>query len=118
MSLRVEDHPAPLIELRRLLQLHEAYALADEADGLAGEGRHSEAAGLYRRASELAPGNHELRFWAGLGIAQGDLEAGVAYVREVVENEPRWGELLVRVPAEMAPTAEAVATRLGLARGG
>jgi uncharacterized Ntn-hydrolase superfamily protein len=114
VSLRVEDHPAPLIELRRLLQLHEAYALADEADGLAGEGLHAEAAGLYRKASQLAPGNHELQFWAGLGIAQGDLDAGAAYVREVVEDEPRWGELLVRVPAEMAPTAAAVAKRLGL----
>jgi hypothetical protein len=97
-----------------LLQLHNAYALADEADGLAGEGRHSEAAGRYRQASELAPGNQELRFWAGLGVAQGDLDAGVATVREVIEAEPRWGELLVRLPAEMAPQAAEVARRLGL----
>jgi uncharacterized Ntn-hydrolase superfamily protein len=114
VSLRVEDHPAPLVELRRLLQLHNAYALADEADGLAGQGRHSEAAGRYRQASELAPGNQELRFWAGLGVAQGDLEAGVATVREVIEAEPRWGELLVRLPAEMAPQAAEVARKLGL----
>ena len=114
VSLRVEDHPAPLVELRRLLALHNAYALADEADGLAGEGRHSEAARRYRQASELAPGNQELRFWAGLGLAHGDLEAGVATVREVIEAEPRWGELLVRLPAEMAPQAAEVASRLGL----
>jgi uncharacterized Ntn-hydrolase superfamily protein len=114
VSLRVEDHPAPLVELRRLLQLHDAYALADEADGLVGEGRHADAAGLYQRASELAPGNQELRFWAGLGIAQGDFEDGAARVREVVEEEPRWGQLLVRLPAEMAPQAAEVARRLGL----
>ncbi len=39
------------------------------------DGRHDEAAALYQRASELAPDNHELRFWAGLGAAQaGDLD--------------------------------------------
>jgi uncharacterized Ntn-hydrolase superfamily protein len=114
VSLRVEDHPAPLPELRRLLALHEAYALADDADALVGAGRHGEAAALYERASELAPGNHELRFWAGLGIAQGDLEEGAERVRAVIEEEPRWAEMLVRLPAEMAPTAAPVAGRLGL----
>jgi uncharacterized Ntn-hydrolase superfamily protein len=114
VSLRVEDHPTPLVELRRLLGLHEAYALADEADALVGAGRHEEAAALYERASGLAPGNHELRFWAGLGIAQGDLEAGCARVRAVIEEEPRWAEMLVRLPPEMAPTAATVAARLGL----
>jgi hypothetical protein len=88
--------------------------LADEADGLAGAGRHREAADLYMKASELAPGNEELRFWAGLGIAHGDLEAGVSYVREVIEEQPRWAKLLVRLPAAMAPTAAEVAKRLGL----
>ncbi len=117
VSLRVEDHPAPLEELRRLLQLHDAYALADEADGLVGEGRHADAARLYSQASELAPGNHELRFWAGLGIAQGDLDAGTSAVHEVLESEPRWGRLLARLPAEMAPSAAEVARRLGLSSG-
>src|SRR5207237_1040583 len=55
VSLRVEDHPTPLVELRRLLDLHDAYALADTADGLVGEGRHEEAAELYKRSSALAP---------------------------------------------------------------
>jgi uncharacterized Ntn-hydrolase superfamily protein len=113
VSLRVEDHPAPLVELRRLLALHEAYALADEADALVGAGRHGEAATLYERASELAPGNHELRFWAGLGIAQGDIEAGAARLRELIQEEPRWAEFLARLPSEMAPTAATVAARLG-----
>lgn len=114
VSLRVEDDPTPLVELRRLLALHDAYALADEGDALVGAGRHAEAAELYERASDLAPGNYELRFWAGLGIAQGDLEAGAARVREVIAQEPRWGSFLARLPSDMAPTAAAVAARLGL----
>jgi uncharacterized Ntn-hydrolase superfamily protein len=64
VSLRVEDHPEPLPELRRLVALNDAYALAAAADELVGSGHHDEAARLYTQASELAPGNHELLFWA------------------------------------------------------
>ena len=38
VELRVEDSADPLAELRRLLDLHDAYALADRADALAGRG--------------------------------------------------------------------------------
>ena len=53
VSLHVEDHPDPLVELRRLVRLHDAYALAGEADERVNEGGHDEAARLYQRASEL-----------------------------------------------------------------
>ena len=88
--------------------------LADRADGLAGEGRHDEAAALYRQASALDPGNHELRFWAGLGAAQaGDLDAGLADVRAAIDTRPQWRELLERLPADLAPSARTVLERLG-----
>jgi tetratricopeptide (TPR) repeat protein len=90
--------------------VHDAYALADQADTLAGEGRHDEAADLYRRACALAPGSDELRFWAGLGAAQaGDLDAAVEALSEL---EPNWLELLGRLPAEVAPAAPALTARL------
>jgi uncharacterized Ntn-hydrolase superfamily protein len=113
VSLRVEDHPAPLVELRRLLDLHDAYALADTADGLVAQGRHAEAAELYERASALAPDNHELAFWAGLGLAQsGQIETALALVSQAIEWHPGWREILERLPAEMAPAADAVRLRL------
>jgi len=113
VSLRVEDHPEPLAELRRLVGLHDAYELAGQADGLVNEGRHEEAARLYRQASELAPENHELRFWAGLGAAQaGDIDAAVAHVRAAIAMQPGWRELLPRIPPEVAPSAAAVLARL------
>jgi uncharacterized Ntn-hydrolase superfamily protein len=114
VSLRVEDHPEPLAELRRLLRLHDVYELAGQADELVNQGRHDEAAVLYRRASELAPDNHELRFWAGLGVAQaGDLDAGVADVLAAIEQHPGWRELLGRLPGDVAPSASAVLAAIG-----
>jgi uncharacterized Ntn-hydrolase superfamily protein len=114
VSLRVEDHPAPLVELRRLVELHDAYALAGRADELVNEGRHDEAARLYGEASELAPDSHELRFWAGLGAAQaGDLDAALGHVRAAIAMQPGWAELLPRIPPEVAPSAHLVLARLG-----
>jgi uncharacterized Ntn-hydrolase superfamily protein len=113
VSLRVDDDPEPLVELRRLLVLHDAYEVAERADSLVGEGRHGDAAALYRRASELAPDSLELRFWAGLGIAQaGELGAGVEFVRAVIDAEPAWSELLGRLEPEIAPSGEAVREQL------
>jgi uncharacterized Ntn-hydrolase superfamily protein len=114
LSLRVDDHPDPLPELRRLVSLQEAYTLATRGDDLVSEGRHDEAAEAYRRAAELAPENDELRFWAGLGYAQaGDLDTGAQLVREAITHHAGWRDLLDRLSAEVAPSAAAVRTRLG-----
>jgi uncharacterized Ntn-hydrolase superfamily protein len=109
IDLRVEDHPDPLAELRRLLGLQRAYELAGEADDLAGAGRAAEAAERYRRAAELAPRSPELRFWGGLAIAElGDVDAGAEAVRRAGEDAPGLLILLERLPPELAPAAEAV----------
>ena len=113
VSLRVEDHPDPLPELRRVVNLHEAYSLAGQADELLNAGRHDEAARLYVAASECAPDSHELLFWAGLGTVQaGDLDGGVAKVERAIALQPAWRDLLPRLPAELAPAAPAVLARL------
>ena len=81
VELQVDDATDPLAELRRLLDLADAYEVANRADRLAGEGRHEEAARLYEQAAVAAPANVELSFWAGLGIAAaGDLDRGAEQV--------------------------------------
>ena len=114
VDLRVDDHDEPLDELERLLGLRDAYALATEGDTLTGEGRHEEAGERYRAASELAPGNHELLFWAGVAeYGHGDREAGLAKVRRAVELQPGWRELLRRASSDVVPNAQALRDALG-----
>jgi uncharacterized Ntn-hydrolase superfamily protein len=109
IDLRVEDHGAPLDELRRLLTLQRAYDLAGAADELLAAGRADEAGFLYRQAADLAPGSDELLFWSGLALAQGgDLAAGVAAVRRAAEENPNWLVLLERLSPEFAPAGQAV----------
>lgn len=112
-ELRVEDSPEPLEELRRLIAVREAYDLAERADAAMGEGRHEDAARFGAEALALAPDNHELLFWAGLGAAQsGDVEQGTAMVRRAIELQPGWAELIGRLSPEIAPSAAQVAERL------
>ena len=113
VDVRVEDHADPLGELARLLRLARAYEMAGEADELSAEGRHEAAGELYSRAAALAPEADELTFWAGLGVAAGDLAAGVELVRAAAAVKPSWLELLDRLAEELAPTAPAVRAALG-----
>jgi len=114
LDLRVEDAAFPLVELRRLARLRQAYDLGERADELTGEGRTKEAALLYRRASEVAPENDELRFWGGLALVQlGERTAGLEAVRSAIAENAGLAELLTRLSPEIAPSAPAVREALG-----
>ena len=70
-DLRVDDAPEPLDELRRLLDLGDAYELAERGDEALSEGRHADAATAFADAAAAAPDRIEMVFWAGLGQAAG-----------------------------------------------
>jgi uncharacterized Ntn-hydrolase superfamily protein len=113
IDLRVEDHEHPLHELHRLLHLHRAYGLADEADQLLVAGDADGAGDRYEQAQRLAPQSDELLFWAGLARAHaGDLDAGVDAVRRAAAINPGWLTLLERLSPDFAPAAEAVRAAL------
>jgi uncharacterized Ntn-hydrolase superfamily protein len=106
VEVRVEDHPEPLAELRRLVRLKAAYARAGEGDGLQGRGDYAGAARKYIEAWELAPECEELGFWAALSLIQlGEVERGLPLMRRTVDAHAGWGQLLGML--EEAPEAPA-----------
>jgi uncharacterized Ntn-hydrolase superfamily protein len=114
LDLRVEDADSPLAELRRLLRLRQAYDMAERADELTAAARREEAALLYRRSMEMAPGNAELRFWGGLALVQlNERLAGLEAVQSAIEDNAGLGELLNRLSPEIAPSARVVRAALG-----
>jgi uncharacterized Ntn-hydrolase superfamily protein len=110
VDLRVEDHPTPLLELRRLVTLGSAYRFADEGDALVATGNFDAAANRYLSAHEIAPKNDELRFWAGLGlISAGVSERGLELLRASIASDSSWRELLTRLdPADVPSSVEAL----------
>jgi uncharacterized Ntn-hydrolase superfamily protein len=113
VDLRVEDHPAPLTELRRLLVLRRAYTAAEAADEAMAEGRMDDAAALYEEAGRLAPQSAELSFWAGLSAFQRGEEAnGLERVRAAIQASPGLKTLLDRLGPDVAPAAADVRAAL------
>jgi uncharacterized Ntn-hydrolase superfamily protein len=116
VDLRVEDHPEPLHELRRLVGLHDAYVLAGEGDWHVSEGEHAAAARKYVAAYEAAPACVELEFWAGLSLIQaGETERGLRHLHAAIAKHQGWAELLRRLEPDTAPAAQQAREALGLA---
>jgi uncharacterized Ntn-hydrolase superfamily protein len=119
VDLRVEDHVEPLLELRRLVGLNEAYVMVREGDELAAKGDHVAAAAIYIDAWERVPENDELKFWAALSMFdRGEAERGAALLREAIEFHPGWGRLLELLGPDIAPSVEEARRLLGQGPGG
>ncbi len=117
IDLRIADHPEPIVELRRLLTVHEAYALADEGDGAFARKEYEEAMRLYDTALQLTPGNDELIFWRGsMKMATGDTDGAAADVLEAIGLNGRWRVLIARIPGSIFPGVDPLCRRLGIER--
>jgi uncharacterized Ntn-hydrolase superfamily protein len=100
VSLRIEDHPSPLVELRRLLKVHNAYRFMNQGDAFLGEGKTEEALNAYRSAAALAPDVLEMPFWHGVTLLElGRIDDAVAIFQPIFTAEPEWSDLLQRLPA-------------------
>jgi uncharacterized Ntn-hydrolase superfamily protein len=100
VDLRVDDHPEPVRELHRLLDLRRAYAHVDTADELAARGDSEAALAEYAAAHREQPDNVELAFWHGAYLAYvGREEEARAILWRVFDGRRGWAELLRRLPA-------------------
>ena len=98
IDLRVEDSPAPLKELRRLIRLRRAYNLEDAGDNAIAAKKPEEAAQLYEQAMKLAPDVVELQFWAAVSMFSNGREAeALKLFRTVFARESRWVPLIPRL---------------------
>jgi uncharacterized Ntn-hydrolase superfamily protein len=99
VDLRVEDHPDPLGELRRLVSLRRAYERVDVGDQLAAAGDVEGSLAEYEAAHRSQPGNLELAFWHGVALAASGREQDAAPIlRRAFEAHAGWIELLKRLP--------------------
>jgi uncharacterized Ntn-hydrolase superfamily protein len=100
IDLRVDDNPQPLVELRRLLGLHRAYASMNDGDEAFAKGDTAAASRLYSHAAELAPQVVELPFWQAVTLfGVGDEATALPLFARVFAAEPDWARLVPRLPA-------------------
>lgn len=116
-DLRIDDHPKPLLELRRLLTMNHAYNLLSEGDNYFAEGNIEEAVAAYGAAEALLPDNHEMVFWHAVALADaGRVEQALPLFAKAFEMWPKWRELVPRLPASgsLSEDPELVATILSV----
>jgi uncharacterized Ntn-hydrolase superfamily protein len=100
VDLRVEDHPEPVKELRRLVDVHRAYEFMNAGDEALTEGDMDAALSAYGKAAEMLPDNPEVKFWAAIAMmTSGHEDDARAYFEEVFAAEPKWMEVVRRLPA-------------------
>jgi uncharacterized Ntn-hydrolase superfamily protein len=100
VELRVEDHPQPIVELRRLVRIHNAYDYMSAGDGYLGNGQIELALAAYRTADAIAPEIAEIQFWHAVTLADMDrLAEALPIFKQVFLSSPNWAELLKRLPS-------------------
>lgn len=98
MELRVEDHPRPLEELRRLVSLQRAYDRMNEGDVAVEKGNLEEALRCYAAAAVLAPDSLEVTYWHAVTLAtNGRVEESLPLFRRVFAADRHWAELTRRL---------------------
>ena len=99
VDLRVEDHPDPLVELRRLLTVQRAYQAMNQGDEMLAAGNSKAAFAAYDKAAQLAPQIDELPFWQAVTLADtGKVDESLPIFRRVFALNPDWALLLQRLP--------------------
>jgi uncharacterized Ntn-hydrolase superfamily protein len=116
-DLRVEDHPNPVAELRRLVMLARVYQKLNEGDEWVTKNDMTRAVQAYGAATSLVPDaatNGEAAFWTGISLANAKrVEEALPYLRRAYATDTRWAELVTRLPdAGLLPNDPAVVRRL------
>ena len=89
LNLRIEDHPTPLIELKRLIRVHRAYQHANMGDHYMETEEIDKALIEYSKAAEYYPENAELPYWSAVALANGGrLEEALPVFRSVFQRNP------------------------------
>ncbi len=117
-DLRVEDHPNPVAELRRLVRLQRAYQKLNEGDMWLTKKDFDKAIAAYKQATTIVPDeatNGEAAFWVGITLINDakQIDEGIPYLLRAYRQDPHWAELINRLPAAgLLPDDKALIERL------
>jgi uncharacterized Ntn-hydrolase superfamily protein len=99
IDIRVDDHPEPLKELDRILQVHRAYEHMNRGDLAVETGDMATALKEYGAAEQLFPDNLEMKYWKAVALANNQrLAEALPIFREVFAADGNWRELTRRLP--------------------
>lgn len=91
VDLRVEDHPTPVKELKRLLKVHTAYTHMNNGDLAIEHGDIPKALAEYGAAQEMFPDNVEMKYWHAVSLANlGRVEESLPIFEKTFKASENW----------------------------
>jgi uncharacterized Ntn-hydrolase superfamily protein len=113
-DLRVDDHPEPVAELRRLVKLQRAYNLMNEGDLAVEHKDHEGALRSYGAAEALVPDSAEMIYWHAVALANMKrVDESLPLFRKVFAMDANWKTLTPRlVGVGLLPDDKAVLDRI------
>lgn len=98
LNLTIEDHPKPLIELKRLIRIHRAYEHINIGDQYIESGKIDKALAEYNKAIEYYPENVELPYWSAIALVNSDqLSDALPIFESVFQSNPNLKEMTPRL---------------------
>ena len=98
VDLEVADHENPLLELRRLLRISQAYRHAQSGDEYMEQDNMEKALQEYSAAAKYYPDNPELPFWSAVTLAQtGELQKALPIFKDAFSRNDNLRELVPRI---------------------
>lgn len=98
IDLRIDDHSAPLQELKRLLNLHEAYEHMNAGDQAIERDDTEGALREYQAAQDLFPQNLEMKYWHAVALANADrLDEALPIFKDIFTRDANWKILTPRL---------------------
>ncbi len=99
-DLRVEDHPAPVAELKRLVRLKRAYDHMNKGDEYFSKQEIEGALREYAAAEALVPDNVEMVFWHAVAMVNARREdEALPLFKRVFAADRNWATLVPRLPS-------------------
>lgn len=100
VDLRVDDNAEPLVELKRLLKVHEAYQFMNEGDLAVEKNDMPKAMSLYGAAMKMFPDNLEMQYWTAVTLANNkEVSKALPMFKKIFTQNPDWKEMTKRLPA-------------------
>jgi len=99
VDLRVDDHPTPLKEIRRLYNVHLAYQHMNNGDLAVEKNDMATAMQEYNAAMKMFPQNLEMQYWTAITLANNKQVArAMPMLKKIFAADRNWKELTRRLP--------------------
>jgi len=98
VDIRVDDHPEPLKELRRILKVHQAYEHMNNGDLAIEHNNMDLAMKEYSAAEKMFPENEEMKYWHAVTLANiGKVNESLPLFKQVFKKNKNWITLTPRL---------------------